>query len=1782
MSAIALVWLQVIPLASASPLDLAPVWRDWHRLPQHWDPLRSPWLQGEAHLPQSELQASLVRLPPGRTLRIQDTAQRECLPQTRLLGSNGSGLYRDLTAQCDRSQANLLYTNHSAEPLLIRVLWPRRRTQGLSLWLSRLPEDVQNSLQLKAVELSGPGLLTRSRNAVLQHFHLLGPAQPRSLEIEGPNRLEITTRLTSPPVSSRPARLAARTGLSCQASPWGALNSATLLPSALERYELEVSLTPLGRQWPEHGLRPACQHQSACGSEQRSYQSRLQFTTTPELLNGLSVGLCPILSGREETRYLDIPPGRHGVQLFSARDVLLRVRKIDPHAWLVPSLNAPQHDALALLQHQQSDQLSDSPNALASRWQRAQQWLHNNQLRDGALLAIQLLRDMPHGQAGGEQAHRLANELEARQTYFRAIAPRIESRATQRYFARTLMPTLQPLAQARTTLQVHPEQLDSLLQGLTALEFVQFPLQCSGPQCDADIGDSQLAPIEWALTSQRQAESAIRLILDTRRLSRSVTLWLQYDDQPAQRLHVYPQAELPDHARRINRHEAGLRLLNHQRSGTKPAMAWTTDTSEVIDAAHIQLPLPTHVKTVRLWSPGIAAAHLGIVLQQRLAKPYELSTEDYLDRLSNWPQAQALDLLLQGLPENPQQPFWAAGSPAQSEQPQWQQLKQHWIPTLRLLQDRRQQFLNHIGPSPPPGKAGDIEAARIAMNEEDALHSLQRLGDPRAQTRPAQRQAAYALQHRALLAQGERHIATTQLRGILRDDPEPSLRSWALQTLLDVLDASGDSLSQQYALAAALTDSALPQNAIAARLVRQWVDSGQHKPALWLGLLLPACERPDAALLQAAFMSRQWPLFHQILASTTQAIATRWQGLYLQAIGAYDEALTLWQNGDTQHHKWAVELQQAMHINRDLDASDPAIRQRALRHALQLAQTSTASPRVWSDVPPHHIKSAGQVDLHSVSRELLSTSNLATRQQPLELTIQGPTALRLLMRPLLPSIGTERSGWIHLEINGEHRVIPFFGNRSSPGIELASDHGLHPGQAEISQFNLPAGVHSIRLHAGDTDLLVEAQTLKPMVGLSTLAAAPAQLAARAWHGRVQPVSLSQRHSATQPLQLVSNCRSQTLPALPNAHTPTLTLPEINACTRCTQTAPADVPEIRAPVALDAPDPAREAPLRQRLIRNIYHAEHSDDVAQAQKLILSAVALGDPQPRVAEYNDIFGRIRPWLSWRPQDTVTRSAGFYLQTLHGWQPISDHLRLRQRMLPETGRDEFVLRPGERLHWTINRMAPSTISLFARKLELAYALEADASIQLSIDGQPYGRISNWQGTQQKNLEISAGKHQISLHFDAGYANQFIAVRLAGLRGAPDIQRRWQVSLQDEPLVIHQAGPSLLRIQPQDGAPDYAYLADGNKRLIIHPRHGRSRQHIRIERLQINPRPLEPPPIRIAAPLNIPPRPRIQAPQAQAIKPTISGSVGAGRGSSGTWSLRLGVQNGATDSQDAEPVAADYQETRLQWRLHAEPGDWHFAADAYNRVFFDPFSSQWLRLGGQRRIGSGAWQISAEQLLGYQKVFSETWSARWRVGLRQRWLFGDNHGGEIRGDYFERYIHQGNERRYFDPELYSAYKRDHPRGWRLGYRHSWKTWQDQIWHAELLAGSNADLRRGGLDYMRSQAGFRQLLGPFDLGLNARWQHSFADRHRPFAQNDWRWSGDIQMQLWPDHDWNLALQLRASYDTRLDDTGIYASIRLSLAPGRQYRDWTAGEIPFANARLLKLMNHSPADQTHAR
>jgi hypothetical protein len=995
-----------------------------------------------------------IRVPTRSMVRVLGIHQLLTPQEVELWVSDGSGLYGKRTSAISEDHRSLFLVPDNVRPCLARVRRPAGAHSGIevALFTSRLqlPQDVV-PYQEYQVSLEPQFKVRRASEFESQNYFCLHAEQTREISIDGPARIAVVTRLRYPRHERR----------------------------SFQAYRLNTKL---------NGNR---------------FQT-LEYQTGAETRTVLVDEHSEVL-GRREVAHLDFPGGRHRLELDATADVYARLLVYDRAAYLLkrnqPAWLEAEHRILHDLEGESLSSWDITPQAadllpqlggefIPSQEQLAYRSSRDNRHPEGGLRSMMLMRTAAAYRPDEPTVRHVAEQIRGFHTFFRNLLPSEHEDGRQQFawFSARRLREEYETAEPRAIAEQH---IDNLVDRLSNGFFTA-------------LGDDPTAANRYRLPADLGA-TLLRVVVDRRDVDAPLQMLLQYD----QRSPIELEVAQPEHESDASTAEIALAALKWRHGGYDHGtlggpFSQHNVPAQFLSVATAELRVPRGIREIRVWTPVGTDQHIGVALQYRTSKSYQLSESEFLamERRSDRDVAESFRAFVHDE---------ATGRNTTSHDDSYanRELTNHWLPLVRLLRSQRRSFEAYVVPPRTDdtlavGAAeldvdSVVESGRKFAAHQDWLPCLEAWSDVVPHSSGGLRREGLITRTVALRQLGEAFLADRTLRGLYLFDKDPAVRAAAFEQLRQIRRRSESTDSLEQLLAAAATGIA--ENDALNELIDVLLENGDDQLALTLSLVTPARNRSRENVLRAAYRLQWWEVFERELESCPAAQRSFWIAMRMQSEGDYTQAFQHFQRSGTEGREYAVHFAAAQDIHAQLQSDSVDDRVRAIFDWEQW-QATHPGPRVWQDAGAMVQSHAGTESLHSIDRNLYAQFYKANRKRPLVMRVQGPQNLRFECRPI-HSIDAQspRDDWIHVYTVGGHRPVAVNGNRPSSGLQIVGDPVHVPGRQVLASLALGPGLHEVKVAADALPLLVRVYAQRPALPICILPTlTPETLIAAADHG----------------------------------------------------------------------------------------------------------------------------------------------------------------------------------------------------------------------------------------------------------------------------------------------------------------------------------------------------------------------------------------------------------------------------------------------------------------------------------------------------------------------------------------------------------------------------------------------------------------------------------------------------------------------------------------------------------
>ncbi|MDH5552391.1 MAG: hypothetical protein OEX82_03585, partial [Nitrosomonas sp.] len=637
-------------------------------LPLRWDNIEGApeWVAGQS--PRYHLSDGLhfvtlkpgeyttVRVPRGAYLRLYQPTLDLAHDEVNVQQSNGSGLYVNLPAIISDDGHSLMSNVDMSQPNLIRVSRAETHQQEikLALFISRFTTVEEVVPYRDVVALPLPTLrMRRSDQAASQTYWQLQAQETSSpIFVEGPARYVFEHRLVYPEKENQ----------------------------IQQAYRISAYLN--GEPYQTTG-----------------------FETATERSASVYVNWRKQMMGKLETGFLNIPQGRHELQLSTTATIYGRLIQQMPADYLIPQLNqpdvidneifqqgikAPNQSVWSLDQQQIKQGAVDDSTLPAEKEYLAQRLARDNSHREGGMHAVMLMRNSAIDHLHDEKLQVVANEALSFNTFYRNLLPHTKSDAASQSVKWFMSQQLHNLGEQSRSALGNEQHLRNMLSRLSHGFFVDvlgdetIGHQQQNQQSSCELSNCYYLP-------SRAGSGILRVVVDLDESSNESPLMVQIGDAKPIIMQVNTRPELVDSEYVENLASIGLELLQErlQSIGLAPTMdgafARRHMHAPLAQVGLFEFEVPANTRHVRIWKLGSPANAVRVALQYRTSKPSSFSEMEYLAAAQQF-----------SYENNIYHQFIGAYSQKQSRSIIEKELANHWLPLMRFLKSQSQLYLSSI------------------------------------------------------------------------------------------------------------------------------------------------------------------------------------------------------------------------------------------------------------------------------------------------------------------------------------------------------------------------------------------------------------------------------------------------------------------------------------------------------------------------------------------------------------------------------------------------------------------------------------------------------------------------------------------------------------------------------------------------------------------------------------------------------------------------------------------------------------------------------------------------------------------------------------------------------------------------------------------------------------------------------------------------------------------------------------------------------------------------------
>ncbi len=1691
---------------------------------------------------------SWIHLPAWTTLRISGVETDLKPDDVAVSISNGTGLLVRIPLLRSGDGKSLFLLSNSPDPGMVSIESNTGREIELALFVSRTEPLPDLAPYRRTIPIDGSSVRIRSSNqATGERFWSLD--REVSETVTGPLRIALETRF----------RYSNSTGQAGQ---------EVLMDAKLEGAPFQTVILKTG-----------------FNNRSRMYVNRKLAT-----LSGL------------ERAFLDIPAGDHVLSLSSHQPLFVRLLALEEPDYLLPRWNGPRTKLEDL---RQAGALS---GVTPQTWEEAQRAIvqpipdeatmtqialalsASSSVSEGALLGFQILKTVADLRPDAPELREQATAFFERHTFYRDMlpasdAPDSRDRIRFGYF---IPRTLRNLGSGAGEVVVSEPLMISHIASLPSALFVPVP------ETGGRIG------LEYTLP-ESAVPSVLRIMIARGSSTNPTTLLLHMDRGTPQRLVVMPHDDRPLDEFRMPVALAALDALAW-RHGELDAGTWggpfqrRFQEGPLLDVAYAEIPLPAHVRRIRIVPEGNHEGRLDLAMQRRVSKRHSLSEAGYRSALRQQ-NAQSQDLLLHLIGVN--------RNASAEDGPHSSGLAAFLNPLLRQLNATVNRFVGKLeSPTAEPpfrNRTASAPQDTIARAAKEALEAgrfdtafdrYRKLETADPKHAPPD---AILGQAEALRGLGETFLASLTLSGAYLWDPNPAVQRRAFARLTELANEREDAASAEDLFAVDVVRTGNPESARS--LVELFVLRGKMDFALQLGLMLPVEHQPREALLEAALAEGWWQTFDELLEGVPEPKRLTWLGSKELESERVETALQLFERAGSEGELKLRQLQDEIALRRALGGNQQRPSTQVLKNWEEWQATKLQSG-FWREDLSLATGYPAVASVHSLELDLYSNYLHASPMKPLHIEVRGPTRLQFRVRPLHSGETTDAiDDWLLLRDEWAERRVPVLANRASESLEIVGDHEQRPGTGIETELILGPGKHVFDVAPEKHTALVQVRRMVPkeLTGVMPI------LTQDTWdlvNAGLLPPAIGNGDG------VFSNPDKKYLlldrGAAPPAHV--LLPPEpahqpgswpISAQTNPFEpTVPSfDSTETTTPQSDDAVELLAEWMSR---------AEAATDPVERERALVEGEMHALNHAPVPGVQALKTRLTGSRSWKALDAVENSAGFRWLETEGWTPASPGLRIRAALAePPMRPQSLVLYGSRKLSIGFHNLEPTSVEATFSAHVVRFTPRQPLVVAWCLDQGPETQISLEAGMPEQSLKISVpiGDHEFEAWLMDPPANHFVGVDLEEFPSVPaelregdqalsetmPQRRYYQIATREEPLRLRVNGPALLRvhrIEEDIEQTSYQSVTNGWHVVEFMPEGTSEEALFQIfQRVSTDEAPEASVPEETQTPFIPPAIPLTLPPLLPVTGVAIQDELRLGRQEDGTWSLAGSL----VQRREFESVQEQRKERFLQ--LDAT----HRYRSPTSGVYYETTALGRAREVGGPSFGLGevmhgslprsTWNLQVEATGYFQRsgdtAASNSDEIEWALGLRptltqQRTLNPKTHHTIAVGAH-ARALSLSDTSAYpagtVDQDVFSSFKADHRWGLALSDRLAHSPWRDTEGWVRAAAMSNENLT---LDNLGASLGWNQLFGPVQAGIAYQFRHFLSDQDRRQSANRQAVLADISWMHWSSSRarWEVGTHYR--YDFTPGEHTALLSLTWHWGEGRGLHDFRPSLTRFQNLRPQEM------------
>ena len=1733
-------------------------------------------------------------VPAHGLVRVVSDDGRRVNDQVEIWTSNGSGLYRKQNAAFTPDGRSIVAAPNQGALSVARVYRPAclRGAANVQVYTSRRTKPKLLDYYQCPIDRCGPQVQIRDdRGQTPRDYATMPGGTKRRLVVEGPKRLRIEARLNY--------------GLDIQNR---------------DSFWIRVYVDGV-----LHRILP--------------------FHTKRVLSLRTFVDGCEQVIGQREFAYLDLDCGKSRVEIQSSHDVYLRVdgvglnlcrpnlnrsfsfpswentqKPISP--WDAPNFNwTSQWDSDAISQHFLSEEERGNHSLAvqnSSDWDpylnfhRIQKLSRDNEVPYSGLRAYMWMRaiasrhevDPEYGDELDIGA--LANRLRVRTT-FRDLRPLVlqpDSEPRKVAFA-SRRPRGPKEQQTETVLG--QQHLPTAVASIPTASVYRLPMQSN-------------ASLQYEFPAQL-GSSLLRVIVDQTHLQEQSVLMVQFDNRDPIELTVSPQDTLAQNQFVPGSTDVAMAGLaaTHQSfdSGTLggPFALWNKP-APMVRAATAEFIKPADAKRVRVWLASCKhpSVHIGVqFLDTRMSR---LSESAY----------RFMNNLVISQPNSPMERF---GN---------HELLNDAVELQRWLKTMHTSFAHTVAPSAELQPSSEIwENAELARLHKQATELALKRQWPQAidlwskliqHSEGSIRRDLILSRANVLHSAGEEYLAIREWRGWLRYSDDASLRQACFNRLAELATGNEAALDQLHGFAAVQFHDTFYESKLAQHLLQH----GRHRFALQVLSSHVPSEEKTQLLLRCSFQLQWWKLFDQTVAQVRDTShRNAWKGLKELRMGRYQHAERLLLAGGEAGHRWMEHWQQGKRIFQSMTSRDVSTRMGAIRLWEQW-QAGHPGEHHWVDEPIAAKSSGGTAMMYLQQRDVRIPTQFIDAGTTAVVALHGPVRARIEIRPIHTKLDEPIDDWLYLSSGDQVHRVPIIANLSSQSLTIQGS-SKRPGERLYVEIDLPAGYNQFNVSLAKSQCLMKIATKRPEIQLPVLPNLNATTIAAVVKGSFGNL----RHSCGTDIAKCQDCvrmicRDRECQSVPLRYVcPPCGCTELHSAEHYFKSLANEnaqqfanrVTPTEQPLQIVGRDAIYESALDALELSGVL-----SDVNQTERMfaIVDLQQLADQNPGRFDVGQLLKKVKSGTSWNILDQYDSRAGIHTENVLGWEPENINQRNRQA-LGFAVSSPYVLSGDKRISLMLNNPKPIEIEVVLRRPRISFlpttttniVLETKSKSRVIAIDQPdirtVARVKMGVGPQTLQIATANPLANHFVHVDVNLVlsdGSVVPIEADTVRLKNRV-RTYQVTTKQEPLTFRVAGPTMIRVDHNNGGvtSQQTFAIATDRVVTIRPLPSQQSSLVRVFELGVDSpasasyRPSPAPPAfydrwsdgvvqamyetvdsgqRSVTLSNLSDR----SPDLPSPPIVLDDYKALGLQEFGTWSLASGYrQRDAIEESDLDSVTERLFEFRLSRHLYHQWKDLYTQNDILfrprveggptlgfmhhgemerllNRCETDSCSESW---GPYRfRWRAFAFTQFTDTVLS-PAVSSTPWSAGVSGNASRTHRYSQTLKHTPNLNFFARTLSEdidGYPPGEVDQDVFTQYKSDHRYGLRISDRFVYQPCLDRRWWINPSLMTNPDELTP--DNVGVQFGTDQLLGPLQLKLAYRLTNFLADNDRVESSTQNVMSLDMVWEQWHSNTRRSEVSLSLRNDLSSGRSSIGFNFETFLNHVRRYRDIRPSTIPYPSIR----------------